>query len=96
MIFSFGMTFLKKVSSLFRKYDLFIQEYDKVTLKWGELILFECFWESSLTNSFPEGRRWCLSGINGGKYYWYWRAEKLLVLAAVIITCISGQKYYLY
>ena len=35
--------FLKKVNYLIRKSDLFIQEYAKVTPKWDELTLFECF-----------------------------------------------------
>mgnify|MGYP000892556348 CR=1 FL=1 len=44
MIFSFeNMTFNTKVNYLLRKYDLFIQEYAKATLKWDELTFVECF-----------------------------------------------------
>ena len=35
-------------------------------------------------------------GISGGKYYWYQRAEILLVLASGNIIGISGRNYYLY
>ena len=41
--FSFeNMNVSKKVNYLRRKYDLFIQEYAKVTPEWDELTFLEC------------------------------------------------------
>ena len=36
-----------------------------------------------------------ITGIRGGKYYWYYRAEVLPVLAAVVISGISGLLLFL-
>ena len=58
MMFSFeNMNVSKKLNYLLRKYDLFIQEYTKVTPKWDELNVFECLWGKQLqTNVSPRGR----------------------------------------
>ena len=40
-----NMNVSKKVNYLLRKYDFFIQEYDKATPKWDELTFFECAYQ---------------------------------------------------
>ena len=56
MIFSFENRNVSKNNKLlFRIYDLFIQEYTKVTPKWDELTFLNALGGSSQTNSFPKG-----------------------------------------
>ena len=76
MTFSFeNMIFHKKNNSLLRRrYDLFIQEYAKVTLNWDELICFERFWGKLLTKqSSPRGALtsgfWLKGGAGEGRLF---------------------------
>ena len=48
------MTFLQEVNYLIRKYDLFIQEYAKVTPKRDELTFENASGGRSLKNQFPQ------------------------------------------
>ena len=70
MISSFeNMTVSEKVDYLLRKYDLFIQEYVKVTPNTDELTFWECFGGKQLENYFPDG------GVLTFRFWWEWARE---------------------